>query len=375
MSKIIKIIKIQMTRKQIGIIVAIAAIIAGGIVYFGAIRKSTPKKQIQINGTAEKTGPTNPGNVSPISGLPCENWNRRAFAVMQPSDVPARPAAGFYDADMVFEMPVITNSITRLMGVYICGSPDDIGSMRSARHDYIALAKGLDAIFVHWGGSHYAIDKLNEGVIDDMNCNNDGGKSADKYCYRKEASGNMRGVDTGYTKYAKLLEGAQNFGYRLTNNFVGYPHQEELALEQRPNGGRIRVVFAKPFDAEFDYDKATNSYLRSWNDKADTDRNNDKRIAPKNVVVLIAESTQIVEGEQYNNVQIGDPWYDSTDSGKGFFYMNGQQIEGTWKKDKSKLDSKLFFYDNSGQEIKFVPGQIWVDVLEPGQKLDWQPAA
>ena len=90
---------------------------------------------------------------------------------------------------------------------------------------------------------------------------------------------------------------------------------------------------------------------------------------------MIAESSQIVEGEQYNNVQIGDPWYDSSDNGKAFFYMNGQQIEGTWKKDKSKLDSKLFFYDNSGQEIQFVPGQIWVDVLEPAQKLDWQPAA
>ena len=114
------------------------------------------------------------GNVSPLSGLACDDWNRRPFAVMQPADLSARPAAGFSDADMVFEMPVITNSITRLMAVYVCGNPDDVGSMRSARHDYIALAKGLDAIFVHWGGSHYAIDKLNQGVIDDMNCNNDG---------------------------------------------------------------------------------------------------------------------------------------------------------------------------------------------------------
>jgi hypothetical protein len=55
--------------------------------------------------------------------------------------------------------------------------------------------------------------------------------------------------------------------------------------------------------------------------------------------------------------------------------MNGQQYKGTWKKDKNKIDSKLFFFDESGQEIKFVPGQIWVDIIDPGQALRWTPAS
>jgi len=55
--------------------------------------------------------------------------------------------------------------------------------------------------------------------------------------------------------------------------------------------------------------------------------------------------------------------------------MNGQQVKGTWKKDKSKLDSKLTFFDQDGKEIMFVPGQIWVDVLEPGETMQWTPAA
>jgi hypothetical protein len=55
--------------------------------------------------------------------------------------------------------------------------------------------------------------------------------------------------------------------------------------------------------------------------------------------------------------------------------MNGKEYSGTWKKDKSKLDSKLFFYDESGAEIKFVPGQIWVEILEPGQALRWTPVS
>src|SRR3989338_6986149 len=365
----------KMANKQKTIVALVAIIIAGGLIYFTVGRKAKVN-QIKIDnqsGTPVSTEPANTGPVSPISGLSCENWNRRPIAVMQPADVPARPAAGFSDADMVIEMPVITATITRLMGVYICGNPDDVGSMRSARHDFVHLAKGLDAIFAHWGRSdmQWFKDLLNNGVIDNINCNDDAGKPglSKGYCYRKEANGTMRGVDTGYAKFAKLLEGAKDYGYRMESKFSGYPHQAEAAIDQRPSGGHLRVAYAGPFAAEYDYDRESNSYFRTWGKANDTDRNNGKRLAPKNIVVMMAVSEQI-EG-QYNNVQLGDPWMDTSDSGEAFYYMNGQQYHGTWKKDKSRVDSKLFLYDDAGKEIAFVPGQIWVEILEPGQALRW----
>ncbi len=88
---------------------------------------------------------------------------------------------------------------------------------------------------------------------------------------------------------------------------------------------------------------------------------------------MVADAAPIKVGEQYVNVQIGDPWFDEKESGTAFFYMNGQQYNGTWKKDKSKPESKLMFLDETGQEIKFVPGQIWVDIIDPGQALKWVP--
>jgi len=174
-----------------------------------------------------------------------------------------------------------------------------------------------------------------------------------------------------------------------------------MSLDQRPKGGHLRVAFKKPYDVEYDYDRDANSYLRTWGEAADTDRNNGKRLAPKNIVVMMATSEQITLDQnyigkglqdpwaeipevkktgnetitgRYNNMQIGDPWYDETDSGEAFFYMNGSEIRGTWKKDRSKIDSKLFFYDSSGKEVNFVPGQIWIEILEPGQALKWEPA-
>jgi hypothetical protein len=369
------------------VVVALIAIVIAGIIGYFTFGNKEARKPIELNNkqqsvTEAQTAPVNDGNVSPLSGLPCDNWNRRPIAVMQPGDVTARPAAGFSEADMVLEIPVITSSITRLMAVYLCNTPPEVGSMRSARHDFIDLAKGLDAIFVSWGRSESHTDTdpvglakgiLDRGEIDNINCNGDAGKSAnacpENPCFRKE--GMTYGVDSGYGHPAGFFQCAKDFGYRTENQFVGYKHTTEAALDARPNGGHLRVAFAGPYAVEYDYDKATNSYLRTWGNVPDTDRNNKQRIAPKNVAVLIAQSEQI-EG-QYNNVQLGDPWYDRTDSGDAFYYMNGQEVKGTWKKDKSNISSKLFFYDQSGQEIQFVPGQLWVDVLEPGQTLRWEP--
>lgn len=395
-----------MDKRQKIVVAVLSVLIALALAYFTVgrdyLRRSSVSK-IQVgNETAQPSGPLNQGNVSPISGLACDNWNRRPFAFMQPVDVQARPVAGFSQADMVFEMPNPAEGIfvTRLMGVYLCNIPTEIGALRSARHDYIAIAKGLDAVFVGWGGSAFAIQKLNEGVIDNIDCNGQGGKKAPQCCFRKDRTGLMRVEDTGYAKGDAILSCAKEFGYRSETTFSGYPHQAEASEADRPSGGYLRVGYPGVMKAEYNYDKGTNSYPRTWGGTADTDRNNGQRIAPKNIVVMTAENEQIMadvdytargvqdpwanlpESEKtgptnisgrYNNLQIGDPWFDATDSGSAKFFFNGKEIDGTWKKSKASADSKLTFYDNSGQEVKFVPGQIWVEVVIPGMAVEWTP--
>lgn len=379
------------------IIIVSVLIIAGLSTYFfytRDARRSKNTKPISIESSASTNQSIqNTGPVSPISGLSCDNWNRRPIAVMQPADIQARPAAGFSEADMVIEMPGYTSSVTRLMGVYLCNIPQEAGAIRSSRHDYIHLAKGLDAVFVHWGGSAFALNLLKEGVIDHHDC------MSGAYCDRREATGQMRIEDTGRITGENMIKMMEGKDFRREVNFAGYPHQAEAPNSERPEKGHLRVAFAKPYDAEYDYDRNSNSYLRTWGEEEDIDRNNGKRLAPKNIVVMFAKSEQItntqdyigkglknpwaeIEEEKntgnasisgrYNNVQVGDPWYDETDSGEAFYYFNGKEMRGSWKKDKSKIDSKLFFYDQSGQEVKFVPGQIWVEILEPGQVLRWE---
>lgn len=389
-----------MDKKVIIGVVAVGILLLGYIFFLRPMLRENRVEEVkrQVENREAPTARLVEGDRSPLSGRECENFNRRPVAVMQPSDVQARPPAGFSQADMVFEMPAYTSSVTRLMGVYQCELPDEIGAMRSSRHDYIHLAKGIDAIFAHWGGSVFALELLKQGVIDNIDCLVYSGKYCDRWDWQSDPI--MRKEDSGHMTRESILEGIADLGYRQETSFEGYPFQTDAPLSERPEGGTLRVAFANPYDVEYEYDKETNSYIRFWDGVADKDRNNGERITPKNVVVLIAKSEQInlstdytargvdnpwglVPDEKeagigsgvgrYNNVEIGDPWFDTVDTGQAFYFMNGKEYRGTWKKNKESIDSKLYFYDEAGEEIPFVVGQVWVEILEPGQSLRWNP--
>lgn len=332
-------------------------------------KEKEAKYSAEFPNLEEKQEPLNPNEVSPLSGLKCdppENKDRRPIGVMLAADTSVRPLSGIGEADMVFEMPVITASITRLMGVFVCNSPDEIGSIRSARHDYITLAKGLDAMLAHWGGSHFALDMLkNKDTVPDLDAlRNEGGAF-----FRKAG---IPAPDNGFASYSGLMSTAKELGYRTENHFEGYPHRQAGSLSERGEGGHLTVGFPGSFRVEYTYDPETNSYLREWGGKTDTDRNTGKQLAPKNVVVIFATSRQI-EG-QYNDVDIEG-------EGEMHAYIEGHEFTGTWEKKKGNCvignelvcvnSAKLKFIKEDGSELEFIPGQVWVEVLEPGQKLKW----
>jgi hypothetical protein len=394
--------------KQQKVIIAVVAILVAGIIAYLSFGRDAIRKTRVDRTTTEESSEASmegliTGEISPISGVACENWNRRPFAFMQPVDKQARPVAGFSQADMVFEMPNPAAGIfvTRLMGVFLCEIPEEVGALRSARHDYIALAKALDAVFVGWGGSAFALKKLDEGVIENIDCNGQAGAARPDCCFRKERTGAMRVEDTGFVKGERILECAKELGYRSEGQFEGYLHRYETPEDERPEGGHLHVRYPGIMEVEYDYDRASNSFFRTWGEEPDLDRNNGVRIAPRNIVVMVAENEQILaevdyvgrgtddpwEGLEekrtgignisgrYNNLQMGDPWYDLTESGDAKYYIEGKEYSGSWKKSTDSLDSKLIFLDESGEEIAFIPGQIWVEVVIPSQKVEWTPGA
>ena len=87
----------------------------------------------------------------------CDNFSKRPVAVMMPVDQEARPLSALAQADLVFEIPISVDGIPRMMAVFQCQETKEIGSIRSAREDFIPLDAGLDAIYAHWGGESDAL--------------------------------------------------------------------------------------------------------------------------------------------------------------------------------------------------------------------------
>jgi len=368
----------KIKEKKTVVIAVLLGVLIGSLVLWKILGPKNPSDQTNQPNTSQGGSgnamgvqtPLNTDKVSYLTGLPCDNYNRRAIAVMEAGDTSTRPLSGLSEADMVVEMPAITASITRLMGIYVCNSPKETGSIRSTRHDYVTIAKGLDAMLAHWGGSHFALDMLkNKNTVDDL----DAMSNPYGAFFRKDG---IPAPDNGFATYQGLWDAAQKLGYRAENHFEGYPHQVESDPGSRPKGGTLRVGFAGVYGVNYTYDPKTNSYLRTWGGTEDTDKNNGQRLAPKNVVVAFATSRQI-EG-QYNDVDIEG-------EGEMHAFMDGNEFTGKWIKEKKNCvigndlvcmtDSKLKFLKDDGSELKFVPGQIWLEILEPGQTLKWTPTA
>jgi hypothetical protein len=77
----------------------------------------------------------------------------------------------------------------------------------------------------------------------------------------------------------------------------------------------------------------------------------------KNIVVLFMQETNADDGYE-NNLHL---LYKTKGSGDAIIYMDGEEIEGTWKKGSRGAKTKL--YDTKGNEIKFNRGKIWFHIL------------
>jgi hypothetical protein len=212
---------------------------------------------------------------------------------------------------------------------------------------------GLNAIYAHWGGSHFALDKLNAGIMDNI----DAMKNPFGAFYRKAG---IYAPHNGFSSIDKLINSAQQLGYSLENKFEGYPHEENQksnSKDQNENT-KLKIGYSYPWNVEWNYNAEKNSYLRFRGGKPEMDKNNNSQVEAKVVIIMRANSHQL-EG-QYNDVDVEG-------SGDLAVYQNGEEIKGTWKKDASDMESKLYFLGEDGQEIKFVPGQIWVEIIEPGK--------
>lgn len=301
------------------------------------------------NVQTEEKGPVNP--LTGEAGYPEEALGKRPITFMINNAPPARPQWGLCTPDIVYE-GLVEGGASRMMWVY--ANPDDvpekIGSMRSARHDFLEIAEGMDAIFVHWGGSTYAYDAINSRDVDDV----DGIYVGSKYAHRD----NSRSVaieHRGYMVGSEVRTIIGNKGYRTETEVNGAPFGF-TSKAFTPEGGKcagVTASFSNYYSHTFKYDEKTGLYNNFMGETPMT-QDGGQQMAVKNVIILYTPTSKM--GDDLGCIDM-----DLT-GGNGVYITNGSYQAITWKKGNTPT-APLAVLTENGEKLKVNPGKSWIGLI------------
>ena len=289
--------------------------------------------------------------VSPAAAI------RHSIAVMIDDLLPARPQSGFSAASIVWQAPA-EGGIPRYMLVFQENIPTDVGPVRSSRYYYIAWAAELKAVYAHSGGSPQALATLRSQGGGQLVYN------ADEFRW----GGSFHRISTRFSPHNLYTTGKQLRGIATAqgarDGAIAWPwtFAPDLAIRLRPTGGRIQVAYLAN-SIRYDYDQATNTYLRSvTGEKKQVDAATHQRVAPKNVVIMLMSFGPLNDGSQKHRLEAK-----VVGTGTAWIATNGTTIKGTWK--KTSLTSPTRFFDSAGKPVVLTVGQTFVQVMQIGTKV------
>jgi hypothetical protein len=282
---------------------------------------------------------------SPFSGIDCSNAKGRAFGVIIAQYSETMPLSGISEAEVVIEWPVANaGGVTRLLAIFQCQNPKEIGSIRSGRPYIAEIAKGFDVIFSSWGGPDVLVQKINQIGLDWLNAM----QNPSGAFFRKK---NKPSPHNGFSSLEKLKKAALDKKMRMENNFEGYQFLKENEVIYKKVDQIINVSYSPP--VKYIYDFQSGNYFRYWNNIEAVDQNTGNKAYAKNVILMKTTIGVLKTGIADAKV-VG--------KGEAKIYQGGEEINGTWSKESAS--SKLFFFNDKGEEIRFIPGPIWIEIVD-----------
>lgn len=315
----------------------------------------------------------NPENMNPLTGrldLTESAQGARPIAIMVENQPVARPQWGITSPDLIIE-GLAEGGITRMMWVYADANkiPNKVGPVRSARHDFVELAAGMNAIYAHWGGSdgktlgkYMAYQAFDKYDVDNI----DGTKYENTYFFR-DTTRNVSLEHRGYTTKSAIQKAIKNLGYSTKQTVEDWvPYQ--VAVE----GGKIpwndsetdsgpcssiKVTYSNSYVYTFKYNTKDKLYYSHINDKQVTDGNNNEPLAFKNAIFLY------VPVESMNTEKGHVDWkFDAKDiDNKGFYVVEGTGQRISWKFDEKTGALKLYDFNNAPLTVH--SGKVYIGIV------------
>lgn len=270
-----------------------------------------------------------------------------AYTVMIDNHPDARPQSGLAEASLVYEVPV-EGGLSRFMAIFDASSTvEQIGPVRSARLYFEDLADGLDAAYVHVGGSPEALDwaKANK-AFRDLNEFFNG-----SYFWRSKSRAAPHNV---YTKMDLLRDAFKKKGWQ-EGSFIPWKYVTDAFVTSTQGIVNLPTVsYPAELPIRWTFDPVTGAYGR-------TDGNTPKKdldgtpVQAKNVVLLETDGS-VIDNEGRLKIR-------TTGKGTATLYRDGKEFRGVWK----RVQGEHFRFETvDGADVFFRPGPTWVQVVLPG---------
>lgn len=263
---------------------------------------------------------------------------------------------GLSDAYLIYEMPV-EGGMSRSLALYKDKTTAKIGTVRSARHNFLDYVLENDAIFVHFGWSHYAKEQMSTLKIDNINGLSDSP-------FWRENPEKLATEHTAYTSLEKVINFAKNKGYRTTTDNKGVLNYsiDEIDLSSK-DGSMVANNVVIPYSdnyysVTFTYDADSKRYKRYVNGIAHTDYFTKEQYSAKNIIVT-----------KINFTNADDNYYldfNNTGTGDGYYITNGYAVPIKWE--KSSRSSKTVYKYLDGTTINVNDGNTWIMMQSVNRK-------
>lgn len=310
----------------------------------------------------EKSDDTNdkvkkPEAYSRLTGLPIKkaSADKRPIAIMINNLKQALPQFGTANASIIYEA-LAEGGVTRLLAVYEdIDDIDKIGTIRSSRPYYLDLAQGLDAIYIHMGGSEGAYGQIRKRKIDSFDLISGANNSMywrDKARIRE--NGYEHSVFTSGERIMKRIKSANTrteisdkygnaFNFADSVNAVGTP-----ALQ-------VTARFSSYKTGAYKYDSASGFYLINQYGGAHTDARVGLQLAFKNIFILRINS-YVLAGDREGRLGM-----DIVGSGSGVYLTQGMSYDIKWS--KSAHDKPFVFETRDGSTLNVLRGDSYVAIV------------
>lgn len=303
---------------------------------------------IETTPSTEATQSTVPTSINRLTGLELSDssaQNKRPVAVVVENSPEARPQWSLCTPDIVVE-GLAEGGITRMLWLYSdISNVGKIGPTRSARHNFVEVAAGFDAIYVHFGGSYAAYNLFSS----DSSINHIDGNKAEGSYFKRDSS--RKAPHNAYTTGEWITNAIEDKNFR-TDIKSGYETPFSFSSEKRTLSNAcssIEMEFSTNYKHTFTYNSADGLYYNNMNSKAMVDSDGNQ-MAVSNVIVIYSNVGSYKGDEKLVE------W--NLTSGKGIYISNGSYEEITWK--KGSTHSALELYSSDGSELKLNTGKSYI---------------